>query len=206
VRDYQGRLAAAVARTPAPAGLSVVGPSCGRASSREQLGDLSDRLDLGNLHPYPGGEPPERNLAGEIADARANSGRAPVVASETGYHDALASRDGHPPGSEQAAAVYLPRLFLSYFSAGVRRTFAYGPLDERVDPARSDLQANFGLLREDLSPKPSFMALRNLIALLRPAGDRPESPPPPPDFTVSDAGGQYLLLLDLGDGSFALVL
>jgi hypothetical protein len=82
------------------------------------------------------------------------------VASETGYHDAVASHDGHPPVSEQAGAVYLPRLFLSYFGAGVRRTFAYELLDERVDPARSDLQANFGLLRDDFSRKPSFMALR----------------------------------------------
>jgi hypothetical protein len=160
-------------------------------------------MDFGNMHPYPGGHPPERNLAGELEAARAISGRRPVVATETGYHDALASPDGHRPVSEQAAAIYLPRLFLSYFRAGVRRTFAYELLDERADPARADLQANFGLLNEDLSPKPSFATLRNLIAVLRPAGDRSEDTPP--TVTVSDPGVERLLL-DRGDGHFALVL
>jgi len=203
VRDYQARLAAAVAANPALSRLVVVGPSVGRAESRRQLGDLTGQMDLGNMHPYPGGQPPERNLNAELAAARANSGSLPVVASETGYHDALATPDSHPPVPEEVAAIYLPRLFLSAFRAGVRRTFAYELLDARSDPARADLQANFGLLHEDLSPKPSFTALRNLIAVVRPAGDRASGGPP--DVTVRGSGVEQLLL-DRGDGRFALVL
>lgn len=203
VRVYQARLARAVAQRPVLADLPVVGPSVGRAESREQLGDLSDAMDLGNMHPYPGGETPERNLEGELAASRAISARRPVVATETGYHDALAAPAGHPPVPEDVAAAYLPRLLLSSFRAGIRRTFVYELLDERADPARGDPEANFGLLNEDLSPKPSFAALRNLIAVLRPLGA--PSTGSPPALTVRGARVERLLL-DRGDGRFALVL
>ena len=203
LRDYQSRLAAAVKGTPALARLPVVGPSVVLPGSEAALGDLSDRMDLGNIHSYPGGRQPESNLSGELEEARANSGALPVAATETGYHDAVASQDGHRPASELAVATYLPRLFLSYFAAGVRRTFAYELLDERPDPARVDLQANFGLLREDLTPKPAFLALRNLLAVLRPAGAR--SGASPPRYTLSDPAVAELML-DLGGDRFALVL
>jgi hypothetical protein len=144
-----------------------------------------------------------RGVAAELDAARKNSGTLPVVASETGYHDALAAPGDHPPVPEDVAATYLPRLFLSAFRAGVRRTFAYELLDERPDPARTDAEAGFGLLREDLSPKPSYTALRNLIAALRPAGPPSEASPP----AVSVRGPAVeRLLLDRGEGRFALVL
>jgi hypothetical protein len=155
------------------------------------------------MHPYPGGQPPERNLQAELEAARTNSGGLPVVATETGYHDALAGPGGHPPVPEDVAATYLPRLFLSAFRAGVRRTFAYELLDERPDPGQTDAEASFGLLRDDLSPKPSYSTLRNLIAVLKPVG-RP-SDASPPAVTVRGPAVERLLL-DRGDGRFALVL
>jgi hypothetical protein len=205
VRDYQAAMVAGLDARPPLADLPVVGPSVGRQSSRSLLGDLSGALDLGNFHPYPGGEPPESGIDAEMRAAQVNSGSRPLVATETGYHDAVGSADDHPPVSEQAAAAYVPRLFLSYFRAGVRRTFAYELVDERADPLRTDLQANFGLLREDLTPKPSFVALRNLVAAVKPAGKPSESRPPRLRMTGQTADVEELLL-DQGAGRFALVL
>lgn len=204
LRAYQSRLRRAVERDPRLARLSVVGPSLVLPDSRRKLGDLAGELDFGNVHPYPAAQPPERNLSGEIRLASLISGERPVVATETGYHDALAAQEGQPPVSERAAAVYLPRLFLHYFRSGIRRTYAYELVDERPDPERRDLEASFGLLRQDFAPKPSFIALRNLIAAVAPTGAA-EGTPPPYRLT-GETGGVQRLLLDRGGGRFALVL
>lgn len=138
----------------------VVGPSVGGL-------DLEAVLDEGNVHPYPGAEPPEDNLPTELARARRTSGDKPVQITETGYHNALASDDGHRPVPEDVAATYLTRLYLESFRLGISRTYAYELLDIKPDPGRTDPQLNFGLLRADLSPKPAFTALSNLLDALQ---------------------------------------
>ena len=94
------------------AALPVIGPSPVRPESRIALGDLSARLDRGNLHPYPGGGPPLANLPEEKQLAAEVSAQ---VITEVGYHSALSSTDPHPPASEEAIAQYTPRLFLEAF-------------------------------------------------------------------------------------------
>ena len=102
------------------------------------------------------------------------SGRKPVWATEAGFQTAARSRDGQPPVSEKAGAVYLLRTFLEHFISGVRRTYAYELLDESAEPALRKSEQHFGLLRHDFSPKPAYTALRNLLAL---HGARPGAPP-----------------------------
>ena len=63
--------------------------------------------------------------------------------------------------------MYMPRLFLTAFALGVRRTFVYELLDEKPDPGLTDPQQHFGLLRYDLSPKPAFTALKTLLRAVR---------------------------------------
>jgi hypothetical protein len=165
LRTYMTALRRAVG-DQAP-GVPLIGPSLVEPGNRRAAGRLPG---LVNLHPYPGGEPPEPVL-GEALAGVAGEVRRGVVFTETGYHDALNDPDAHAPVSEEAAAVYLPRLVVAAFGAGVRRTFIYELLDEKPEPARSDLQQHFGLLRNDLTPKPAFHALKALIAVLRSAGD-----------------------------------
>ncbi len=160
---YMPALRAAV-REQAP-GVPVIGPSFVNPSSRRLL--PSDLPGLLNAHPYPGGGPPEPVLAAALREFAKERGRRPVLFTETGYHNALEDTDEQPPASEEAAAVYLPRLLVTAFGAGVRRTFIYELLDEKPDPGLRDLQQHFGLLRNDLSPKPAFRAIATLIAALR---------------------------------------
>ena len=145
---------------------SIIGPSfIDPSSSRARLpGDLPGQL---NGHPYPGGGPPEGALGAELRRLPAGALDRGVVFTETGYHNALAATDGQPPASEEAAATYLPRLLLTAFGAGVRRTFIYELLDEKPDPGLGDAEQHFGLLRNDLSPKPAFTALRRLVGIVR---------------------------------------
>ena len=145
---------------------ALIGPSFVDPSSSRSLlpRDLPGQL---NGHPYPGGGPPEGALGAELRRLPAGALRRGVVFTETGYHNALAATDGQPPASETAAATYLPRLLLTAFGAGVKRTFVYELLDEKPDPSLGDAEQHFGLLRNDLSPKPAFTALQRLIAVVR---------------------------------------
>jgi hypothetical protein len=154
----------AAARRLAP-GVPVIGPSFIRPASRGQLPD--GLPGLLNGHPYPGGKPPEEPLAVALDELGAGAIRRGVVFTETGYHNAVRATEGQPPASEEAAAVYLPRLLLAAFGAGVRRTFVYELLDEVPDPGLARPEQHFGLLRSDLSPKPAFTAIRTLMAAVR---------------------------------------
>ena len=88
---------------------------------------------------------------------------APVMATEAGYNNVT-----RPKGSgisEAAAAIYIPRLLLHNFDAGVQRTFLYEFMDGGVKP--TDTEAHWGLVRHDGSAKPAYHAVRRLLAALK---------------------------------------
>lgn len=197
---FQRHLYTSVKADPRLARLTLVGSSVGDV-------DLSRSLDVGNLHPYPGGGPPEANLAQELGRAARVSGTKPVWATETGYHGALQMKRGsHQPATTDAAqAVYLPRLFAAYFAAGIPRTYAYELLDQFPDPGLTDPERHYGLLDHRMMPKPQFHALRRLLSA---TGDLRRGPKPSvlaPQ--VEDAGsGLRQLLLAHSDGTSRLLL
>ncbi|MDQ3850360.1 MAG: hypothetical protein M3296_07085 [Actinomycetota bacterium] len=201
----------------APLRVPVLGPSV--QAGNGELGRISDRADGAALHPYPGGGPPSgpegHPLRSQMADARNNQfggSRVPVYATETGYHDALNTMTDHPPVSQKAASIYLPRLFLEYARAGVRRTFAYELVDERPDPGLGDVELNYGLFESDWTYKPSAVALKNTIALLASRRKGPRRPLRYGLANIADPDGAGTggavrdLLLQKADGSYWLAL
>ena len=205
LREYQQRLYGAINADPSLAALPVIGPSIVHRDHQEALGDISGMLDYGNIHSYPYGEPPESNLSTQLGRAAANSGARPVIATETGYHTALNWDGEHLPVSEDAMATYIPRLFLDYFSRGIPRTFSYELVDEKPDPAHAVRESNFGLLRNDWSPKPAFVALRNTISILADPG--PAFAPESLDYSVGGSRAElHQVPLQKRDGSFYLAL
>ena len=56
-------------------------------------------------------------------------------------------------------------LRAEYFRHGIIRTFSYGFYDESEN--WPNCEANFGLVKHDLTPKPGYMAISNLIKLLK---------------------------------------
>lgn len=168
--------------------LPVVGPSvC--FSDQPELGDQSDYLDYGNSHPYPGGRPVSEEIDTELAKQKAVSGKKPLMITESGYHTAVATTDGHLPVSESAEAKYLPRLFAEYFRRGVVRSYDYQLLDQAEGEA-TDPETHFGLLRHDFSRRPAYGAMKNLIALLSDKGG--EAAADELDFTLTAADGGKL--------------
>lgn len=201
-----------------PLRVPVLGPSI-QAGALHRLGDISDRADAGTIHPYAGGMRPSRpgdyGFASQMANSRKyqfDDARVPVYATETGYHDAMNTTSSHPPASQRAIAIYMPRLFLEHAKAGLKRTFAYELVDEHPDPALTDVELNYGLFESDWSYKPSAIALRNTIALL---DSRRRSPRRPLRYSLSNTadpdgpgsrGAVQHMLLQKGDGAYWLAL
>ncbi len=151
-----------------------IAPSFGRNGSPVTAGDLSAHVDFGNSHPYMGGSRPEIgefpgqwSIQRHIDTLRAVSGTKPFVITETGYHTAANQTDRQKPVGADAGAAYLVRTLLEHFRLGATRTYVYELVDQYDDPELGNQEANFGLFRNDWSPKPAATAVRNLLAVLR---------------------------------------
>jgi hypothetical protein len=134
--------------------------------------DISDVVDWINIHPYTGMEHPETKgpgaLSGFATAAERFCGKKSVLASETGYHTAVQTASGHLPVSEAIKTRYLPRLLLWNFINGAKKTYVYELIDS-FNNGPADKESHFGLVNFDLTPKPSYAAVKQLLALC----DRP---------------------------------
>ena len=156
--------------------VSLVGPAMAFAADGERLGNISAYADFGNLHPYPGGLPPsaifprpgtqQDFLSKSLAQASVMYGSLPIYVTESGWHNCFGDQKEIPATSLEAAARYVPRLFLENFNHGIRRTYLYELMAWRADPAGTNHEYHWGLLEYDGTEKPAFRALKNLIALV----------------------------------------
>jgi hypothetical protein len=151
--------------------VTVIGLTTTSAWGAGYVGDISSYMDAGTLHPYPSASVPTAYLGStETALAALNGARKGWWVTETGYYTAPnATQNVYQPGvSEAAQAKYAPRLYLDYFNAGISHTSIYELIDEHS--TQSDAEANYGLLRNDGSPKPAYNAMKNMLALLSDPG------------------------------------
>jgi hypothetical protein len=208
----QTALHSAVRGDPSLSNVAVIGPAI--AFRPEAVGDLSAQADFGNWHPFPGGYCPGcgdingRTTESLLPKYRRPTGTKPMIATETGYHNAL--NGPSPPKaqravSELAAGKYMPRLLLDQFNLRFVRTYLYELIDLRADPSSGQPNSHFGLLRNDGSEKPAYTAVRSLLGLLADPG------PPFRTSTLSFAlSGQtervHRTLLQKRDGRFFLAL
>ncbi len=208
LRPYQQALYGAVKGNSSTATMPVVGPSLARGASYNALGNLEAYFDYGNQHYYPN----EWNPGGSGLDTwamphtRKVSPTKPLIATETGYHTATQwTGIGNKGVSESAMGKYIPRAFLEYFNRGFSRTYSYELIDYFPDPERDFWIWNYGLLRNDGSPKPAYGALKNLIDLLEDPG--PSFAPQSLAYSLRGGGRNvHHTLLQKRDGRYYLVL
>jgi hypothetical protein len=211
IREDQPKLYAAIKGDSATKDLPVAVSSLANLrDSPGKLGDLSANLDFGNMHPYAAGQPPSRHwgwglsMEQAISEARKVSGDKPILVTECGYHNRMEEK-GHPGVSEAAEAKYLPRLLFVYFNRGMTKAYKYELLDLKPDPGFTDMEKHFGLVRADGTPKPSFLALKNLLHLLADPGPAIQSESL--SFQFSGATNNlHHTLLRKRDGTFWLAL
>lgn len=171
VIDYQIAAHQALRARYAAAALPILSPSVidWKPADVALLRPTADFCDVVAMHPYvQGGQEPETgddyaSIAWYLRHMRdAFKPGAEVMATEMGYCNAI--RPASSGVSERAAAIYLPRMLLNNYQLGIRRTFMYEFMDGGTDP--NDGEQNWGLLRSDGAPKPSWHAIRRLLAAL----------------------------------------
>lgn len=206
LRSRQAALYQAAKANPATRDLPVLAPSMAFVNNLTSLGDISSMVDESNGHFYAGGRVPTAPLDGGISTLNTyEGGHDPVVITEAGYNNALNTTNGHLPAPEDVVGAYMPRLLLESFSRGVRRVYSYELLDHFADSSMTDVESHFGLLRHDLSRKPSFTAMKTLLDLTSDPGA---------SFTPGSLAYQVQgattavkqLLLQKSNGQFVLVL
>lgn len=208
-RDHQKALYERLNNDPTFGEIDILGTSYCREATAATVGDLSAYSEFGNIHPYPAAAAPEQAITDSLKSSAPFSGGKPFYATETGYHNALYTPWGHIPSSQKASGIYTPRLYMSYFMAGVKRTFIYELVNQR--PVNNwnmtyDPEGNYGLLNYDFSEKASGAAVRRLTALL--GGDTVGS------FTPGklayklegDTSGVQQLLMQKANGKFYLAI
>ena len=217
---------------PAFSSIHLLGPSFGGMSAGVPNSSLYSLVDMGTFHPYMyrgNGEAPVGVAYDEVPSyfvqttqptiyvdeyptyfrdfqgpyTVENSQRA-MVATETGYYTGASQYSV----SELAQAKYIPRVFAEYFRHGISKTFIYELLDEGGD---GEMEHSFGLVRSDLTPKPAYIALQSLIALLEDGHDSFSPGNLTYGFFPANNGSftrtQYAhdLLLEKSDGDFFLL-
>ncbi|MEP6695602.1 MAG: fibronectin type III domain-containing protein [Pseudonocardiales bacterium] len=189
----------------ATANLPVLGPALGRRTGFTTLGDLSSVLDQGNVHQYPGGLQPSVHIAAMQLAEQTVSGTKPQTFTETGYNTAMADTVGNLPATEKVGGYYAPKLLLEHFNRGVKRVYNYELLDQQLDPALTNPEAAFGLLHHDMTPKPEYTSLKNLLQLVADPG--PAFTPGSLAYSLAGAPSDVRqVLLQKRDGRFYLIL
>ncbi|MGB6721192.1 MAG: hypothetical protein WBE72_10380 [Terracidiphilus sp.] len=203
-RSYQNAIFDSVKSMQNGRSIAVIGPSLASATNSSLLGDLSDSMDMGNLHPYPAGQMPSIVFPSQIDLEKIVSADKPIDFTESGYHNAINEKSDQPGISEAAAAKYISRLFLEDFAHGVPRTYLYEFMDEAPDPGLTDPQMHWGLIRADGSEKPAFAALKNLIAELSDSSEPASLRQLTWSLNSKDAQIHHLLL-EKSNGTFDLI-
>lgn len=198
--------------------IPIVGPSLANTKYSPGIlastdANLTNYMQYGNLHSYSGGKYVEGSGGGgwnisldqAITEYKKVSGSSdPLIASETGYHNAVnGGNPGHFGVSEKAAAKYLPRQALYYLQKGFTRLYFYEFINEGTDA--TEMEQNFGLLKNDGTPKWQYTSLKNMITILKDPGSSFATGSL--NYTLTgDTNNIQKLLLQKRDGTFYLVL
>lgn len=129
----------------------------------------------------------------------------PVLVTESGAYGSAQSGWATPgPNMNYATqAQYTPRFLMSNYAAGILRTYDYELVD---DDLQSGYEAQFGIVQSNMTPKPAFYAIENLISLLADPGA--PFTPGSLQYTLGGNGTNNVqsVLLGKRDGSFILSL
>ena len=154
---------------PAIAVMPLIGPSLIYDDSYDAVGNLGANIEFSNVHHYYVGWHPEVTNDKGIDDVIATQSH--VQSPVDGY---IATEGGDSTASIQYAwpltahGRYIPRYYLSHFIKGFAVTCAYELADAGLDPLNKE--QNFGLLKNDLSEKPGYAALKNVLSVLKDPG------------------------------------
>jgi hypothetical protein len=158
----------------------VVGPSVVEPADEAEIGNISADLDYGNIHPYYGPNNPGTTGTGSITPfgrsgsvqyyvgvGQEVSGTKPMIASETGFSTGDLGKGNV---SELCDGKEAPRTYFEHFLNGITRTLTYQFVESGTAYGALGSFSYMGLVRQNLTPKPSYTAIKSLISLLSDKG------------------------------------
>ena len=173
LQNYQSRLYSQIKANPRLANLPVVMPSLIHTKyCTSDLGSFEDKIDYGNLHPYPNYpyvQIPTGTFGWHLKHGRDCFGDKPIYITETGY-----MTGGGGGISDVTIAKYLSRLLPEFFlQPQVKRTYLYSLIDTfpgrrpwGLVQSEHNGQKNDGVKQFTLTPKPAYYAVKDLLNLL----------------------------------------
>ncbi len=165
---HQRAIVNSLAATPGADRLAVYAPSTARPLNQKWFaGKLDGLADYGNAHPYSGGRYGALGFDMFVPPAEQVLPGGPTVVTETGVHTSPEGVYSQPGVSEAVAARYAPKGLLESFGRGIPRTYLFDLVDRFDDPELKRVEAHFGLLRTDGTPKPAFGSVSRLMRELR---------------------------------------
>ena len=178
IRDYSILLYTKVKNDSVLKNIPVIGPSLTSPDAYEAVGNSDSFMDYANVHIYqwsycPGFSGWDNNgshsinwYLNELVPIQTPSGK-PVQSTEAGHHNYL------PNGgvSEEADGKYTARTLAEFYRRGIYRTYKY----ELADGGQAGQEGVFGLLHYNITEKPSFRAVKNLITILTDKGSNFET-------------------------------
>ncbi len=196
------RLHDAVKGNPATAWAPIIAPSLMYQSSYAAQGDMSGLVDLGNIHDYYSYRPPETpSYGGQFYNCGwyGSMGSLICLAEMEAQKSVVATECGYQSGyllSDEVISRYEVRLLFEHIREGVGHTYLYELVDENG--------INFGLLRNDLSPKPVYRAIKSVMDVLQ---DQPFPSPGQLDFQVTgQTQNVEHMLFQKSDGTFVIAI
>lgn len=169
-KAFQTDLYSAIKADPQTSRLLVFSPAMGRSFRSKYLVPIP--FDVAAMHSYAWAtkgitsHPPSAGLDTSISNMATLRGSKPLWATETGYFNRSSTDARRVP--ESVSAKYIPRLFGEFFNRSIPRTYLYELTDQGASSTARE--ENFGLVRFDMTEKPAFVALENLIDLLEEPG------------------------------------
>jgi hypothetical protein len=200
--------------TPSLADTPVVGPSFAKGGFR-LVGDLSESMDFGNMHPYRGNGAPGAGGSGMgpmFEQCAVTAGSKRCQATEVGYHTALnaPASEGNRPVDEATKAIYSLRMILEHYRLNLRRTDFYTLVDQFPRPGDTcpDLdepEAQFGFYSCTWQPKPVAHAMHNFTSVME--TNSSNTPPSLIRLGLDEAGPDVQkLAFHAGNGQVLVVL
>jgi Concanavalin A-like lectin/glucanases superfamily len=205
---FQQTLYGWVKGSPATSSYPLLGPGLAFPRDYQLLPDLSSFMDVGSLHDYmaaynpgfPGG--PWGGMNAMVAYERLISGTKPIVATEEGYGTVTGAAPGNLATAvdDRTDLRYMTRLMFEQLKAGVSRSYSY----EFINESTAGGFSTFGILNNDLSPKPAYTGIKSLIGTLQDPG--PPFTASSLSYNLSGLSTVHHLLMQKRDGSFVLAL
>jgi hypothetical protein len=204
MRSDQKLLWTTVRSNPKWNGVGVAGPSFADPKLHAPLvGPLDAYENFGVLHNgtcnwNPGTSVVYVSIAVNTALIRATTVYKPIETTESGFNDSLIRGCSL---TDKIIAKYLPRVTTERWLYGEPRTYLNILVDNLSDP----VFGNMGLLFQNGTPKPQFIALTSLIHLLADPGAAPK--PTRVQYTISGSTSDvHHLLLSRRDGTYDLLI